>query len=474
MTKSAFEGASTEYRLAQKGLTQGGSDKIAARELKLLRARSHHLCRNNAAAVTAKRRLQTHWIGPGIRVRWDNKRLQKLWDNWIKDPNLDGYGDLYTTEHIWAGACFESGEVFCRMVIQSDPKQPIPLKLQTLEAEFLDPLWFQPPKVRYGIEFDAFGKPEAYHLFQQDPYELGMLRQTAMRVVVPAQDLLHIFERTRPGQWRGIPHLAPVMLPLYEMDELVDATLVRQKAAQAIAWIIKKRDSGPAPSIGPVSGAASTVLDEDNRPRKRRKIQEITPGGVHYLEDDEDFEFADTQDIGNNLTALLRQEWQMISSGVDVTYEQMTGDLSQVNFSSLRAALTEFRRRVACFQQLILIGRGLKPLTERFRELAATFVSPGFAEASCKFVLPKTDGVDPLKDTQADLLEIQAGLATLEEKLAERGVEDFDSHILQLAKEQGLDVVLSSNPAKATKSTNPPKQAKPKKGKEDGNSTASS
>jgi capsid protein len=93
---------------------------------------------------------------------------------------------------------------------------------------------------------------------------------------------------------------------------------------------------------------------------------------------------------------------------------------------------------------------GLKPLVERFRELAALYESAEMGNASYKFVLPKTEWVDPLKDAQADVLEIRAGLATLEEKLAERGVEDFDVHMAQLVKEQNLDIILDSNPVHNT------------------------
>ena len=34
-------------------------------------------------------------------------------------------------------------------------------------------------------------------------------------------DILHVFQRTRPGQWRGVPLLASVMLTIYEMDEFL-------------------------------------------------------------------------------------------------------------------------------------------------------------------------------------------------------------------------------------------------------------
>jgi capsid protein len=141
----------------------------------------------------------------------------------------------------------------------------------------------------------------------------------------------------------------------------------------------------------------------------------------------------------------------MVASCLDVTYEQLTGDLTKVNFSSIRAGLIEFRRRVAMTQQLIFITQGLGPLAERFKELAGVYLSANsVSNATYKIILPKTEWVDPLKDAQADIAEIRSGLATLEEKLAERGVEDIESHIKQLAKEQGYDIILDSNPVHNT------------------------
>jgi capsid protein len=224
----------------------------------------------------------------------------------------------------------------------------------------------------------------------------------------------------------------------------MDATLVRQKVAQAVGWIIKKNSSGAMPLLGNID------TPETNDETSESKIQKILPGGVHYLEEDEDFTFASIDDIGSNLTIFLESQFRLIASALDVTYEQLTGDLSGVNFSSIRAGLIEFKRRVAVTQQLVFINMGLKPLTARFRELAAIYESAEMGKATCKYVLPKTEWVDPLKDAQADVLEIRAGLATLEEKLGERGIEDFDVHMAQLAKEQKLDIILDSNPVHNT------------------------
>ena len=56
--------------------------------------------------------------------------------------------------------------------------------------------------------------------------------------------------------------MAPVILPMYEIDELMDATLVRQKAAQAVGWIIKKLNSGALPLMGDIEADTSGPAGE--------------------------------------------------------------------------------------------------------------------------------------------------------------------------------------------------------------------
>ena len=106
------------------------------------------------------------------------------------------------------------------------------------------------------------------------------------------------------------------------------------------------------------------------------------------------------------------------------------------------------RKAVSIVQQQIFINLALDPLVQRFKELGGVYVSNSFTTCKYTFVLPKNEWVDPLKDVQADVEEIRAGLATFEDKLAERGIEDIDAHIALLQKFQKLDLTLSTNPAK--------------------------
>lgn len=457
----AYDGADTGYRLETKGLLSGSSDKLAQREVRILRQRSHDLCRNNPIAITAQGTLRNQWIGTGIKVKWDSKVVQKEWDKFARSPSIDGWSNMYGLQSLWASSYFESGEVFTRMVIQDSKDRKVPLLLQTMEAEQLPMTVMSgqsPLQSRYGITFDAWGKPLVYNFLKHYPNE-SVYGEFSGIVPVDSRDVLHIFQRTRPGQWRGIPLLAGSMLPIYEMDELQDATLVRQKAAQGVGWVVYTED-GLSPTL--LGNIESPYSSQDDKKSDETRLERIKPGGIHYLRSKEKVVFATTEDIGDNLTVLLQYQTRLVAASLEVTYEQLSGDLTQVNFSSIRAGMVEVRRKAATIQQLVFITQGMKPLVERFQELGGIYASEEFLTAKCKFVLPKWDWVDPLKDVQADLLEVRAGFSTMAEKLAERGVEDAEEHIARLIEEQNLDIVVESNPKHnlsdttqpATKTTN--------------------
>ena len=459
----AYEGATTSYRMEQKGLASGDQDTIAARELKNLWARSHHLVRNNACSATAKKRLLANWIGRGIKVRWEypnktpHKKMQAEWNIWTKECNKDGYGNLFTTECLWGSALYESGEAITNMVIAKRPTSRIPLALQVLESEQLDPLLTKmfssspaPDKVinqdevvRNGIGF-IDDKPQTYYFWSRHPGSSLTVPNPIKRVAIPAEDIIHIFERERPGQWRGIPMLTPVLLNIYEMDELVDATLQRQKAAQAVSWIIENTSPTSAIAPGTVRNS-SNAEDIDPATGKRRVIVQGAGGNIQYLNKGETIKLSSLDDIGGNLQVLLEDEWSKIAATLGLAYHQVTGDLSSVNFSSIRAGLNELRIRIEMIQQHLFITLGLEKLTARFQELAGVYISKSMLEAVPIYSVPRRYGVDDLKDAQADLMEVQAGFATLESKLAERDVV-FEEIVADRKRVEASGMKLSSFP----------------------------
>ena len=240
---NAYEGASTSYKNGVKGLLNGSVDDLAEREIANLRMRTDHAIRNNGYAETAITKYVTSLNA--VKVNWitskkrKHKKMQKLWEQFIKDPNLDGYGDFKVTQSLVHFSMFRSGASFIRMLIKRTGNDNIvPLKLQPIPTEMHDIFYrgkTAEDNIRHGIRFNDT-KPTEYFFRKGIHSSLFHGTSNVLEVQgIPAEDIVHSFIRESPGQWIGIPFLASILIPLYEIDELIESTVAKQKSAQAIA-----------------------------------------------------------------------------------------------------------------------------------------------------------------------------------------------------------------------------------------------
>ena len=152
----------------------------------------------------------------------------------------------------------------------------------------------------------------------------------------------------------------------------------------------------------------------------------------------------------------MRVQLHAIAAAVGLTYELLTGDLSQVNFSSARLGLLEFRRRVKQIQTQILLPQLLLPTWNWFIEIgqAAGAVDMRRRRVGVKWTYPKFEAVEPLKDAMADLTRMRSGTLTLAEAQAAAGFDPADMLAEIAATNKQLDelgIILDSDPRLVSK-----------------------
>lgn len=451
---SQYEGASTKRRMAGKGTTISGPNAPIERNLPMLVARSHNAIRNNAYAASAKEKYVSNLIGKGIKPQWGNKDIQALWDRWASECDADGVDNFYGLQALAAGSQFEAGEALARIRYRRPSDGlAVPMQLQLIEAEHLDPTYsraFGGRLIKMGIEFDGIGQRRAYHLWRYHPHE-KLTAAVNERVPVPADSVIHMYRRERPGQLRGVPELTSVIVRLYEIDEMQDATLARQKLSQLFGVFVKRKTAHDPEDDGPQFG---NLVD---MPGEADPLDEFTPGGIHYLEDDEEVSFSDPPDIQGQYTEWLRSELLAVAAGAGITYEQLTGDLKGVNYSSIRAGLLEFRRRCEALQAMLIVHQWCRRIAAKWLDVAVTsgaLALPGYwanraQHLAIDWIAPKWQWVDPLKESTADLLEVRSGFKPRSEAAGERGwsLEQLDAEIAsghKSADEYGL--IFDSDP----------------------------
>ena len=227
------------------------------------------------------------------------------------------------------------------------------LLLQILEAEHLPTSETRKLEngnyIRVGIEFNGIGKRVAYHLYREHPGVTSNPMATTELVRVPADSVLHLFRPIRPGQLRGQPWLTQVLIKLHELDQYDDAELVRKKTAAMCAGFVTKNFHEDRLLGEQAPGSSGTALAG------------LEPGTLQVLLPGEDVKFSTPADVGASYKTFMRVQLRSIAAGMGITYEQLTGDLTGVNYSSIRAGLLEFRRRCKQVQHQAIVFSDVPP-----------------------------------------------------------------------------------------------------------------
>jgi capsid protein len=112
----------------------------------------------------------------------------------------------------------------------------------------------------------------------------------------------------------------------------------------------------------------------------------------------------------------MRTELHGAAAGMGITYEGMTGDYSQVNFSSARMGAIEFGRMVEQLQYQLIIPVLCSRVWGWFFDMAKIAgIVPRNTEASATWTAPRREFVDPLKEVKALLEQVRAGFIPWQE-----------------------------------------------------------
>jgi lambda family phage portal protein len=460
----AYDGASVGRR-TDGWMTTGasGAAEVSA-GIANLRARSRDLARNNPHAARGLRALTDNIVGEGIRPRSQtgnpalDARVDALFAAWSPWVDVDGEmtydGLVYRAVRAW----LESGDAFARRrTRRPEDGLPVPLQIQLLEADMvpsdLDAATADGGRVVQGIEFDPIGRRRAVHCYRVHPGDNYVITSPTTSLgettAVPWDSIAHLYDAisARPGQCRGVPWLAPVIRPMRDLDDYCDAERVRKRTEACNVGVVTGGDPDLAPDG--IDGIAPALADVDGRP-----IESMEPGMIAYCRDGKDIRFNTPASVGG-FPEYLRSELHAIAAGMSITYELLSGDLSQVNYSSIRAGLIEFRRMVR-----ILRAQVVEPLLcQRIWDwwIDAAVVSGLLPRVDgrnainyrCKWSQPRFEAVDPQKESDATVTRIRAGLDTLTEALAADG-EDVKAVLAERADElrlcDSLGIVLDSDP----------------------------
>lgn len=412
----AYDGAAHSRRTAGWKRAGPASANTEARPaITALRERSRDLARNNAYGARAISMIRNSMVGAGVIPVFKSKnkakcrQLNELWQEWGEfgtQADFDGRGNIYSLMGLMARTMAESGECIALRHFVSGGRRRIPLEIQVLEPDHIDSSHDTHARMRgqpfscLGIEFDARGKRAGYWLYDVHPGE-GV--SMACPKLVPEREVIHLFRRDRPEQIRGIPWLAPCLMRLKDLDDYEDAQLLRQKIAACFCAFITD-----------VDGTASASDDDE-------ELERLEPGRIDKLPVGRGITFASPPGA-ENYDSYTRQVLRGIAVGTGLTYEMLSGDYSQVNFTSGRMGKADFWPELDMWQWQVFIPQALAKIGEWFLDAAELggFDTKG---VHVDWVPPRRELVDPTKEIPALCKSVRSGFTSRQQTVRELGYD---------------------------------------------------
>jgi lambda family phage portal protein len=424
LLKRAYEGASRADGWTPKraGASANSDHASDARELRI---RSRALVQNVPYIAQGLRSLTANVVGTGISPNWSGPRADTLntaWSKWVNEADADGRTGLYGLQSAAYRAVQQDGEVLLRIRprLKTDGLT-VPIQLQLLEIDYLDA--FKKAdiatggRIVNGVEYDPIGRVSAYWLYETHPGDSTDVERLPTSRRIDAKYVIHLFTPDRPGQGRGFPRIAPVIARVRDLQLYEDAELSRKNLESRLSVL----GSGSMELLGSMETPPS-IEGDFNGPRD---LGALASGGVMQMPMGTNFTVVQPQAMPGYVE-YVKHQLHLIAAGFGVTYEMMTGDVTEVNFSSARVRMLDFRREAEVEQWNLLVPKLCDRVCQAFEDACVLAQIVPTATYQFYHSTPKWAYVDPAKDVAADLAEISGGMASISEKLRQRGYKPDD------------------------------------------------
>lgn len=441
-------------------------------KLDKIRAGSRDLFMNTPIAVGALQRIKTNVIGQGLKLQssidWKTvgisreqaeawqRDVETKWLYWCtKEADIRR---AHTFEELQALALLSqmlSGDCFALLPhITPNRGQLFNLRVQLIEADYISNPNSKPDteELAGGIQVDRYGAPLRYFMkvpsnksqsiYLNNPNGVGRWEEIpAVGAASGRKNILHLYKIDRPGQRRGIPILAPLLLPLKNIGRLSDAEVTGALVASMFTVFVK---NSPTNSLNPQFDPSQSVIQND--PNKEYKY-ELAPGAVVGLAEGQDIEIAKPERPSNMFVPAFETFVKEFAMALQVPYEVLMLNYGQ-SYSASKAALLEAWKFFTT-ERSIFATKFCQEVYEAWLVNAIQLghiTAPGFLEdpfkraawSKCRWNGPGIGQINPLDETKAAVLRLQAGLSTHETEHAAIYGTDWESAARSLARERDL------------------------------------
>lgn len=354
---------------------------------------------------------------PNLTAR---RKIEQRFRAWMEsDACVNGKMHFYELQQLLCRQMMECGEGLfqevCRKQYRINPFSLLPIepdRLTDLGARVDDR---ESQGVFAGIEYlRETGEPTYYNI-ADDGYTVQTHR-------VPAARIFHVFQTLRCGQLRGVTPFAPAIIVARAMADYTQSELDSAKmAAKYLAMITTDNAEGFQAARG---------LIGKKGPATQPPIENLENAIIEYLRPNEKIEFANTPNRpGDSFDRFSRFATRMVSICVDVPYEIMSGDYTNINYSTSKASRGDAGMLLAP-HKFLLEQRFSAPIFRRWLDYEALtqdylpnyWQDPELYRRSM-WIPAGMPSVDPQRDGRADIDAIVACLKSPQEAILGRGAD---------------------------------------------------
>lgn len=447
----------------------GGSHKEDIEDnIDLLRQRSRDLYYGGSDIATAAiKRLRTNTVGTGLHLKSSineeilgitpeearalEEQIEREFAYWAESTNcdLERMDNFYQLQQLALLNALLSGDSFALMSTTKRTGSIYDLRIELIEAdristpdvEKVNPLFCE------GVEKNEDGEVVAYHISKFHPLSFvdreprEWVRIKAYGKKTGRRNILHIMNRERIGQVRGVPFLSPIIEPIKQLGRYTDAEILAAVVSGLLTVFIEKESISDDTPFGEVIPKELQVDAGDEN------SIELGGGMIVDLAEGEKANMVNPGRPNPNYDPFVNSIIKQMGAALEIPYEILIMSFNS-NYSASRAAILEFFKTIKMYR-VWFVADFCQPIYEEWLSEAVAkgrIKAPGFftdpmrkyAYCTAEWSGPSVGQLDPIKEVQAADLRVQGGYSTREKEARELTGTDFYKNIKQRKREEEL------------------------------------
>lgn len=450
----------------------GGSvDEDVHDHLQTLREKNRDLFMGIPIATGAIKTMRTNIVGSGLRLKSkinfehlgiseiNAKKIQKdierefsLWAD-STDCDIERLDNFYELQQLAFLSWLQSGDVLATLPTTQRNNMPYDLRIRLIEADRLStPFGADNQNIIGGVETNSQGEVVAYHFCKHHP--LAALqpdneweRVDAYGKYTGRRNVIHVMNRERIGQLRGVPFLSPVISSLKQLGRYMDAELVAAVVSGLFTVFIEK-DSDADILEGEVNDSGfGDSIPHDQRLYDVPNNFEMGSGSILDLNKGEKAVTATPGRPNSGFDPFMIAICRQIGAALEIPYEILVKHFTS-SFSASRGALMEFWKMVRMYRGW-LSADFCQPIYEEFLCEAVAkgrisapgfFADPMIRKSYCgaQWYGPAQGLINPAQEVNAAISRVKSGFSTAERESMEMTGTDHEENMRQRKTEAGL------------------------------------